>query len=241
MTSSPTIRLGLDIGGTFTDVALEIGERRFTAKTLTTPGAPEEGVLAALAFGDASGGHRAAPGRLDHSRHDARHQCGDRAQGRQDRAVDHRRLPRRDRNPPREPLRAIRRQHRSAAASGAAPLALSGARTHRCAGQCAGAAGRSEPRPRDRAARRARGRGGGDRLSPQLHQSGSRAPHRRCDRPALAQRRGDAVVRRVAGDARIRAFFHRLRQRLHPAADGALSCRARTRAHSAPALSARSC
>ena len=48
MTSSSTIRLGLDIGGTFTDVALEIGERRFTAKTLTTPGAPEEGVLAAL-------------------------------------------------------------------------------------------------------------------------------------------------------------------------------------------------
>jgi N-methylhydantoinase A len=48
VTSSPTIRLGFDIGGTFTDVALEIGERRFTAKTLTTPGAPEQGVLAAL-------------------------------------------------------------------------------------------------------------------------------------------------------------------------------------------------
>src|SRR5438552_2925455 len=39
--SSSSIRLGLDIGGTFTDVALEIGDRRFTAKTLTTPGAPE--------------------------------------------------------------------------------------------------------------------------------------------------------------------------------------------------------
>ena len=48
MTSSPTIRLGVDIGGTFTDVALEIGERRFTGKILTTPHAPEEGVLAAL-------------------------------------------------------------------------------------------------------------------------------------------------------------------------------------------------
>ncbi len=48
MTSAPTIRLGLDIGGTFTDVALEAGERRFTIKTLTTPGAPEQGVLAAL-------------------------------------------------------------------------------------------------------------------------------------------------------------------------------------------------
>ena len=48
MTSPPAIRLGLDIGGTFTDVAVEVGERRFTAKTLTTPRAPEEGVLAAL-------------------------------------------------------------------------------------------------------------------------------------------------------------------------------------------------
>jgi len=48
MASSPSIRLGVDIGGTFTDVALEIGERRHTAKNLTTPRSPEEGVLTAL-------------------------------------------------------------------------------------------------------------------------------------------------------------------------------------------------
>jgi hypothetical protein len=42
-----SIRLGLDVGDTFTDAALELGERRFTAKTLTTPGAPEDSVLAA--------------------------------------------------------------------------------------------------------------------------------------------------------------------------------------------------
>jgi N-methylhydantoinase A len=41
-------RIGVDIGGTFTDVALEVGHRRFTDKTLTTSRAPEEGVLAAL-------------------------------------------------------------------------------------------------------------------------------------------------------------------------------------------------
>jgi N-methylhydantoinase A len=41
-------RIGVDIGGTFTDVALEVGHRRFTAKTLTTSRAPEEGVLVAL-------------------------------------------------------------------------------------------------------------------------------------------------------------------------------------------------
>ena len=40
------VRLGVDIGGTFTDVALEVGDRRYTAKGLTTTRAPEEGVLA---------------------------------------------------------------------------------------------------------------------------------------------------------------------------------------------------
>jgi N-methylhydantoinase A len=42
------VRLGVDIGGTFTDVALEVGDRRYTAKGLTTARAPEEGVLAIL-------------------------------------------------------------------------------------------------------------------------------------------------------------------------------------------------
>ena len=41
-------RLGVDIGGTFTDVALEIGLRRFSAKILTTPEAPERAVIAAM-------------------------------------------------------------------------------------------------------------------------------------------------------------------------------------------------
>jgi N-methylhydantoinase A len=38
-------RIGVDIGGTFTDVALEVGGQRFTAKVLTTPTAPERGVI----------------------------------------------------------------------------------------------------------------------------------------------------------------------------------------------------
>ncbi|MGI9493514.1 MAG: hydantoinase/oxoprolinase N-terminal domain-containing protein, partial [Geminicoccaceae bacterium] len=38
-------RLAVDIGGTFTDVALERGEERWTLKTLTTPKAPAEGVI----------------------------------------------------------------------------------------------------------------------------------------------------------------------------------------------------
>ncbi len=42
-------RLAVDIGGTFTDLALERDGRRFTAKTLTTTAAPEGGVLTGVA------------------------------------------------------------------------------------------------------------------------------------------------------------------------------------------------
>jgi N-methylhydantoinase A len=41
-------RLGVDIGGTFTDVALEAAGRRYSAKILTTPEAPEQAVLEAM-------------------------------------------------------------------------------------------------------------------------------------------------------------------------------------------------
>ena len=46
---SASIRLAVDIGGTFTDLALEQDGRRFTAKTLTTPAMPEQGVLTGIA------------------------------------------------------------------------------------------------------------------------------------------------------------------------------------------------
>jgi len=42
-------RLAVDIGGTFTDVALEHGGRLHTTKVLTTPAAPELGMLAGIA------------------------------------------------------------------------------------------------------------------------------------------------------------------------------------------------
>ena len=41
-------RLAIDIGGTFTDLALVRGAARFSTKVLTTPRAPEEGVLAGI-------------------------------------------------------------------------------------------------------------------------------------------------------------------------------------------------
>jgi N-methylhydantoinase A len=44
----PKARIGLDIGGTFTDVVLETGVERFTAKVLTTPAEPEIGAMLVL-------------------------------------------------------------------------------------------------------------------------------------------------------------------------------------------------
>src|SRR5947208_5194259 len=41
-------RLGVDIGGTFTDVALDADGRRYSTKILTTPDAPERAVLEAI-------------------------------------------------------------------------------------------------------------------------------------------------------------------------------------------------
>ncbi len=41
-------RLAVDIGGTFTDLAIEANGRRTTTKVLTTPAAPEQGVMAGV-------------------------------------------------------------------------------------------------------------------------------------------------------------------------------------------------
>ncbi len=50
MTSARPIsaRLAVDIGGTFTDLAIEHDGRRSTVKVLTTPAAPEQGVMAGV-------------------------------------------------------------------------------------------------------------------------------------------------------------------------------------------------
>lgn len=45
MPNSSPVRLAVDIGGTFTDLALETNGQRHTAKVLTTPDAPERGVM----------------------------------------------------------------------------------------------------------------------------------------------------------------------------------------------------
>jgi N-methylhydantoinase A len=47
-TNGRSARLGVDIGGTFTDVALETDKGWFTTKVLTTPRAPQQGVIQAI-------------------------------------------------------------------------------------------------------------------------------------------------------------------------------------------------
>src|SRR3954470_12790010 len=44
----PSARLAVDIGGTFTDLALEHDGKRSTIKVLTTQAAPEQGVMAGV-------------------------------------------------------------------------------------------------------------------------------------------------------------------------------------------------
>ena len=48
MTIRQPIRLGADIGGTFTDVALEVKGQLYSTKVLTTPVAPEQAILDAI-------------------------------------------------------------------------------------------------------------------------------------------------------------------------------------------------
>jgi N-methylhydantoinase A len=48
MTSRGEIKLAADIGGTFTDIVLERGSRRWSGKVLTTTEAPERGVIEGL-------------------------------------------------------------------------------------------------------------------------------------------------------------------------------------------------
>lgn len=47
--SNSSLRLAVDIGGTFTDVALAMGDKNVTSKVLTTQAAPEEGVMTGIA------------------------------------------------------------------------------------------------------------------------------------------------------------------------------------------------
>ena len=46
---NPSVRIAVDIGGTFTDAVLQVGTTRYTAKVLTTPANPAEGFMQGIA------------------------------------------------------------------------------------------------------------------------------------------------------------------------------------------------
>ena len=215
-------RLAVDIGGTFTDLALEHDGRQITAKVLTTPAAPEQAVLAGLDRVLADAG--LAPGALDLVIHGTtlatnaiierkgartallttegfRDVLAMRNESRYDQYDLNIVLP--------EPL--VPRHLRLPV-----PERLDNE------GQVL--------RPLDEAARArpdppaAARTGGGDRgrLSARLRQSRPRAAHARHSRRCAARHPGVAVVRGLAGDARMGALLHHRRQRLRAAADGTL-------------------
>lgn len=60
MTSTQDIRLGADIGGTFTDIAVEVDGQLYSTKVLTTYAAPEQAILDGIGIVTAEAGITAA-------------------------------------------------------------------------------------------------------------------------------------------------------------------------------------
>ena len=146
-------RIGVDVGGTFTDMVLRdaAGAVRIF-KAPSVPADPSEGVLGVLRLAaqqlDLPLTAAAARLRAVRARLDRRHQHHPREEGRQGRHADHRGLPRFARDPPRharEPVGPSRALPRGA---GAALPAPAGARPHRRRRQRAGAARRRRTSPR---------------------------------------------------------------------------------------------
>ena len=219
----PSARLAVDIGGTFTDLALEHDGRRTTIKVLTTPAAPEQGVMAGVRDILQTVRRRSRRHRHRHPRHHAGDQRGDRAQGRAHRAADHQgfrdviamgnesRYDQYDLNivlP--EPL--VPRHLRLPV-----PERLDNDR------QCAAAARRSAVRALVPMLQREQRRKHRRRLAARLRQSGARTPRARHPARGTAGHSGVAVQRSIAGNARVGAVLHHRRQCLCAADDGALS------------------
>jgi hypothetical protein len=124
-----SIRIGADVGGTFTDIVIEVADGSYSStKVLTTHDAPEVGILDGI-------GRIAAQENIDlrdvtqiiHGTTLATNALIER-RGAKTCARHDRRVPRCDRDPHREPVRAVRPQHRAAdPRSSSGPIATSSA------------------------------------------------------------------------------------------------------------------
>ena len=139
-----SVRLAIDIGGTFTDAILIDEETGAVSigKVLSTPSDPSEGFLQAAERALAEGAVEAGDVRVRRPRHDRRDQRDHRGQDRAHRLRHDRGLPRRARDRPPDAADAVRHAVRQAGAARAARPCRRRARAARPAGRGARAARR---------------------------------------------------------------------------------------------------
>ena len=203
-------RIGVDIGGTFTDVALvdEASGHIGVAKVPTTPRDLAEGVLAALRIAMQRYGVAAGRGRAAGARHHRRHQRHPRGEGRARRAHHHARLPRRAGAAALRPRRPLRPVPGCAGHADPAPAPLRDHRAHRRRRRRRHAAGRSRDRWPDRRAEGGARRGGRRLAAVQLPQPRARAAARRAPARRAARHADLPVLRGAARDQGVRAHQH---------------------------------
>ena len=228
----PSARLAVDIGGTFTDLALEHDGKRSTIKVLTTPAAPEQGVLAGVRdILQTSGVAPADIGIVIHGTTLATNAVIERkgartalitTQGFRDVIAmgNESRYDQYDLNivlpEPLVPryLRLPVPERLDNEGNVLLPLDVDAVRALVPSLQ--------------RGARRKHRR----RIPARLRQSGARTPRARHPGGGIARHSDIAFQRGLAGDARVGTLLHHRRQRLRAAADGALSARTGGRAAS---------
>ena len=225
-------RVGVDIGGTFTDFVLVDGE--------TGPRAPPQ--VPDHAQGPVGGRPRGAGGtpaggrpRLRRPRHPrSRHHARDQRHHRADRQLagppDHARVPGRRRDGDRAALRHLRPVPALPGAARPACLPPRGRRAARPRRACGGAA-RSRPGPRGGGRPRpGRRRGPRRLLPPRVPQPGPRAPRGRDGPARVPWPGGVAVLRGRARAPRVRAERNHRGQRVRSAPHGPVRRQARGRA-----------
>ena len=206
--------LGIDIGGTFTDIVVRDAGRTLARKVLTTHDDPARGVEAGIAAILADRRSRPRSDGTGGARDDPLHQHPHRAKRRPHRPHHHPGVSGYPRDRPRAQVRALRPHHRQAAPARPAPPAARGRGEDGCHRRGAGTARRGFSRRGDCRARTGRGRRGRGRLPPCLRQSGARTPGPRSARGTPPPPGRHHLVGGRAGDPGVRADLHHRRQRL---------------------------